>query len=67
MSQALLLRVIALEVQHKALIERLARLEIAMQNVDPQLIASTAARMVLDSQHPALKPKEREWPTSRKS
>ena len=45
MSQALLLRVIALEAQYKAMIERLARLEIAMQNL----------------------PKEREWPTSRKS
>ena len=67
MSQAQLIRIIELEKQAKVLIERLARLEIAMQNADPRLIASTVARMVLDSQHLASKPKEREWPTSRKS
>ena len=67
MSQAQLIRIIELEKQAKALNERIFRLEVAIQNTDPQLIASTVARMVLDSQHLASKPKECEWPTSRKS
>ena len=51
MSQAQLIRIIELEKQAKALNERVFRLEVAIQNTDPQLIASTVARQLLDSQN----------------